>query len=113
MRNYIYECIFSNNKKIITKNLNDIVKYYNNNFDKTLNLNIIYLNNHYNNKIDNIEELKRHNLEEYFKQELIKYYGNNYNDKSNRQINRYINNIYNRFRLNDIINNNGLNTYSN
>lgn len=100
MRQYIYECVFSNGNKIITKNIEEIVEKYNNEYDEKINYNKLYTHIYKDIKLKTII-INKQKLQTFFKDELIKKYGDRIDSVSKRQISRYYDIIYKSYRLNN------------
>ena len=106
---YIYECVLSNDKKIIKKNLNELCENINQeimendwNNMKLCNCKCIYNYFNRNKKADYMKSLKRTEIKEYFKNELIKECGEDYiNNNTNQSVNRRLRMIYNNMDKNE------------
>ena len=103
MISYIYEVELSNGRKIITRQIKEIVDFINNNFndnDFFKNATASMIRNYINlNQLPKyITKLDRHNYMNYFEDTFNERYGNkNYSARSRA---RLVNNIYNEFMLN-------------
>jgi|DEB0MinimDraft_10_1074344.scaffolds.fasta_scaffold09403_4 hypothetical protein len=99
MKVYIYECLFDNGIKIFTRDLQEIVDYYNKNYDKHISVDYIYIMTSKNNDIPHIQLIKN-DFYDFLKDRVVNEYGEDkINNKTKRSINRYYNNVYKRFKI--------------
>ena len=106
---YIYECEMLNGEKIIKKNLkelceniNEIIMENDYNNMKLCNAKCIYNYFNRNKKANYMKSLKRTEIKDYFKNELIKECGEDYiNNNSNQSVNRRLRMIYDNMNNNN------------
>lgn len=106
---YIYECEMLNGEKIIKKNLkelceniNEIIMENDYNNMKLCNAKCIYNYFNRNKKANYMKSLKRTEIKDYFKNELINECGEDYiNNNSNQSINRRLRMIYDNMNNNN------------
>ena len=99
---YIYECQLSNDKTIIKKNLNDLCECINQeimendwNNMKLCNAKCIYNYFNRNKKANYMKSLKRTEIKDYFKNDLVNQFGEDYiNNNSCQSVNRRLRMIY-------------------